>query len=134
MPVTPVSHELIGDNPRIILFDGICRLCSGWIGFVYKRDPAGRFRFAAVQSRAGQALLEACGLPTDRFDTMVYIESGRAYYRSDAFLRIVRHLPMCWPLLAVAGICPRFIRDRVYDLIARDRSAVVTDVAGAASF
>lgn len=66
-------------------------------------------------------MLEACGLPTDRFDTMVYIESGRAYYRSDAFLRIVRHLPMCWPLLAVAGICPRFIRDRVYDLIARNR-------------
>lgn len=49
--------------PVVVLFDGVCNLCNGFVQFIIRHDPAGRFRFAALQSEAGQALLAAHGLP-----------------------------------------------------------------------
>ncbi len=66
------SPESITQHSHIILFDGVCNLCSGWVSFVYKRDVSERFKFVSVQSETGKQLLTWCGLPTDHFDTMVY--------------------------------------------------------------
>jgi predicted DCC family thiol-disulfide oxidoreductase YuxK len=104
-----------------VLFDGVCNLCNGWVQFVIARDPQARLRLAAVQSPAGQAILAWCGLPTDEFDTMVFVEDGRAYFRSTAFLRAVRHLSWPWPLLSVGRIVPRPLRDWLYDRVAKNR-------------
>jgi predicted DCC family thiol-disulfide oxidoreductase YuxK len=67
------TAEVSLQNPHIILFDGVCNLCSGWVSFVYKRDAAKRFKFVSVQSETGKQLLIWCGLPTDHILTPWYI-------------------------------------------------------------
>jgi predicted DCC family thiol-disulfide oxidoreductase YuxK len=105
----------------IVLFDGVCHLCSGLVQFVVRRDTAGGVRLAALQSPKGQALLAWCGLPLDDFDTMVLLEQGHAYFKSSAMLRLMRHLAWPWPLLSLALVVPPFLRDWLYDRIARNR-------------
>ncbi|KAF1054453.1 MAG: hypothetical protein GAK43_00886 [Stenotrophomonas maltophilia] len=109
------------DHPRIVLFDGVCRLCNGWSQFLLRHDRAERYRLCSVQSAPGQALLAWFGLPTDHFDTLVYIEDGKAYVRSEAILRILAGLPAPWNWARLLRGVPRIIRDPAYDLIARNR-------------
>lgn len=107
-------------NP-IILFDGECKLCSAWVPFVIKRDPDAVFKFCSVQSPKGQELLKELGLDTDNFETMVLIDDGVAYFRSEAFFKIIRRLKKPWPLLTVLRIFPLAFRDWCYDRIALNR-------------
>lgn len=86
-----------------------------------ERDPEGKVELCALQSDAGQAILAHLGRPLDDYDTMIFLEDGEAFYRSDAFLRMLRYLRFPWPLLRAARIVPRFLRDFVYDRIARNR-------------
>ncbi|MFB6162804.1 MAG: thiol-disulfide oxidoreductase DCC family protein [Halococcoides sp.] len=111
------------DHP-VVLFDGICNLCSGFVRFLLPRDPEGTFRFASLQSDVGRAVSAEYGLPTDEFDSVVLIEDGECYTRSDAVLRIVRHLGGPYRLLASARVVPAPIRDVVYDLVATYRYRV----------
>ncbi len=106
---------------HLILFDGVCHLCSGWVQFVYQRDVDEMFSFVSVQSAAGQDLLRWCGLPIDRFDTMVYIDQGQPYYQSTAFLEIIKRLRQPWPLLRFFRYIPVVIRNWAYDRIALNR-------------
>ena len=108
----------------VVLFDGVCNLCNGWVRFLIARDRQARLRLASVQSDAGKAILAACGLPTDEFNTMVFLEKGRAYIKSTAFLRVVRHFPWPWPLLSAGRIVPRPVRDWLYDRVALNRYAL----------
>jgi predicted DCC family thiol-disulfide oxidoreductase YuxK len=111
----------VGPEDRIVLFDGVCNLCSGWVRFLIARDPAGLFRLASVQSEAGQAILAWSGLPVDQFDTMVFVESGQVFLKSTAALRVVRYFPWPWRWLAAGLAVPRPIRDWLYDRLARNR-------------
>jgi len=106
---------------RVVLFDGVCRLCAGWVRFLLRHDRERRFLLCSVQSAEGQAILQHFGLPTDRFDSMLLVEGPHAHYRSDAFLRIVRDLPGAWPLLAGLRAIPRPLRDWCYERIALNR-------------
>ena len=74
----------------IVLFDGVCNLCAGSVQFLLRRDRRRRFRFAALQSSAGQALLLQHGLQRDTLETIVVLEAGRARVRSDAALHLAR--------------------------------------------
>jgi predicted DCC family thiol-disulfide oxidoreductase YuxK len=114
----------VGPHDRVVLFDGVCNVCSAWVQFLIARDPHARFRLASLQSPPGQAILAWCGLPTDEFDTMVFVEGGKAYFKSTAFLRVVRHFPWPWPLLSLAVAMPAFLRDWVYDRVALNRYAL----------
>ncbi|MBX2927490.1 MAG: thiol-disulfide oxidoreductase DCC family protein [Saprospiraceae bacterium] len=105
----------------ILLFDGECNLCNGTVQFILRRDPAGRFRFASLQSDAGRELLLRHGLDTESISTVVLIADDKAYTRSDAGLGIARRLGGLWPVLYAGMIVPRFIRDRIYNFIARNR-------------
>lgn len=105
----------------IILFDGVCNLCNGAVNFVIDRDTGGHFKFAALQSEAARALMTEHTLPPGALDSIVLVEDGRVYQRSDAALRIARRLRGIWPLLYGFMIVPRFIRDRVYDVVAANR-------------
>ena len=105
----------------VVLFDGVCKLCNGWAKFLIRHDAQQTFRLASVQSSEGQALLRWFALPTDRFDTMVYIERGELLVRSDAVLRIVAQLPGPWRWLAWLRLIPRPLRDWCYDRIALNR-------------
>jgi predicted DCC family thiol-disulfide oxidoreductase YuxK len=116
----PLLAATIGGK-RVVLFDGVCNLCSFWVRFAIARDPAARLRFAPVQSGCGQDFLRRRNLPTDLFESFYLIEDGRVYEKSTAFLRMVRHLRRPWPLLRAARILPRPLRDWLYDRIARNR-------------
>ncbi|MDM5360392.1 putative DCC family thiol-disulfide oxidoreductase YuxK [Peribacillus sp. B2I2] len=106
-------------NP-VILFDGECNFCDSSVQFIIKRDPQGLFHYASLQSEAGQELLKKYDVPAD-IDSMVLIEKDQAYYKSSAALRICRRLKGAWKLLYGFIIVPSFIRNFVYDFIARNR-------------
>ena len=109
---------------NILLFDGVCNLCNGVVQFVIRHDSAGRFRFAALQSDAGQALLRRFGLSTTWFDSFVYVKDGQFYTESTAALWVARDMGGAWSLLWGLMVFPRFIRDAVYRLVARNRYRV----------
>jgi len=107
----------------IILYDGVCVLCSGWMRFVLRRDRARLFRFTPIQSQYGRALAHVLHIDPDDPDTNAVIWHGIAYRRSDAALRVVSLLPN-WAWVRVLHLAPRFLRDAVYRLIARTRYRV----------
>jgi predicted DCC family thiol-disulfide oxidoreductase YuxK len=105
----------------IILFDGVCNVCSGAVQFVIKRDKKNNFRFASLQSVEGQKLLTHYKLPANDFNSFVLIENDSVYLKSDGALRVAKKLAGLWPLLYGFIIVPKFLRDSIYDLIARNR-------------
>lgn len=110
----------------VLLFDGTCNFCNGAVGFVLDHERAPELSFAALQSDAGRALLEAAaGEARARAiieaDTVVLVEDGRVYTNSDAALRVARRLREPWRSLAALGVVPRPVRDALYDAFARRR-------------
>ncbi|NEW81627.1 MAG: thiol-disulfide oxidoreductase DCC family protein [Mariniphaga sp.] len=106
---------------NIVLFDGVCNLCNKTVKFIIRNDSKAKFRFASVQSESGQLLLGQLGFPLDRFDSLVYISDSKFYVKSTAVLRILRELGRGWQLLYAFVIIPLFLRDGVYNLIAKRR-------------
>ena len=78
-------------NHTIVLFDGICHLCTTSVQFIITRDPNGYFTFASLQSEVGRTLLEKHGLHPDALDMFVLIEGSRCFTRSDAAFRVAKH-------------------------------------------
>lgn len=111
----------VAQPEAIILFDGICNLCSGSVQFVIKRDPAAYFKFASLQSAFGQQQLQKFGLDRESFQSIILIRGNHYDQRSNAALEIARKLKGGWPLLYGFKILPRFLRDSVYNLISRNR-------------
>ena len=107
-------------NP-IVLFDGVCNLCSTSVQFILQRDPAGKFRFASLQSDLAQRLLTERGLDPKALDSVVVVDGDRLYRESDAALRVARDLKGAWKALTVFRVIPRPVRDWAYRLIARNR-------------
>jgi predicted DCC family thiol-disulfide oxidoreductase YuxK len=105
----------------VILFDGICNFCNGIVKFIIRRNSKTTIYFASLQSEAGKKLLKQYDLPLNNMQTIVFIEGGIAYTRSTAALRVCRHLRGLWPLCHVFIIVPRFIRDGIYNWIAKNR-------------
>lgn len=108
-------------NEKVILFDGVCKLCNSWSRFIIKYDSKHIFKLALVQSKEGKSILKHFGLPTDYYDTILYIDGNEAYLKSTAFLKIVRLLPFPIKLLSFFGIAPKPLRDWIYDRIALNR-------------
>lgn len=108
------------DKHPILLFDGVCNLCNRFVQEVITRDQKGIIHFASLQSDIGQELLHRHGIdPT--LDTVVLIDQGKAMVQSDVALQIFGYLGGTWSLLQVFFIVPKFIRDGVYDWIAKNR-------------
>jgi predicted DCC family thiol-disulfide oxidoreductase YuxK len=106
----------------VVLYDGVCHLCQGSVRFIVERDPRAYFRFAQLQSPRGRALLAHHRLPAD-IRTIVLVEQGTVHVRSGAALRIARRLAGPWRLAALFLVVPAFVRDAVYDWVARHRYA-----------
>ncbi len=112
----------VKENKKIILFDGVCNLCNGFIQFVIKRDKQDVFRYASLQSDIGQQLVSDRGIDTKTIDSVVLIEPGVAYYiKSDAALQIANHLKGYSSFSRILYLIPSSLRDIVYDIIARYR-------------
>ena len=114
------QHQSIFRAP-VILFDGVCNLCNGAVQYVIKHDPGGTFRFASLQSEAGQQLLKTHGLQQTDFNSFVLIENDTVFTKSAAAFMVAKKLngPVKW--LHGFIFVPSFIRDRIYNLIARNR-------------
>jgi predicted DCC family thiol-disulfide oxidoreductase YuxK len=111
----------------VVLFDGHCSLCNRTVDGLLRRDRRRVLRFAALQSAAGRELLRHHGLPEDALGSVVLVEEGAAFTRSDAALRILAHLGAPWNWLGALGrAVPRPLRDRAYDFIASRRHRLGT--------
>jgi predicted DCC family thiol-disulfide oxidoreductase YuxK len=119
-PPSPAPPPADADGP-IVLYDGVCGLCDRSVQLILRNDRRGRFRFAALQSPAGMALLERFGLPPGALDSIVLVEGGRAWRKSAAALRIARRMDAPWPLLWPLALVPAPVADVVYDLVAKNR-------------
>lgn len=110
-------------SPRVpvIVFDGICVLCNGWVRFLLKHDRAGRYRFAAMQSASGRALLATHGLDPDDPASFLLVDGDNAWTDSDAIGRVLTGLGGMWRLAGVIAWVPRAVRDPLYRWIARNR-------------
>ncbi|HEY0333752.1 MAG TPA: thiol-disulfide oxidoreductase DCC family protein [Stenotrophomonas sp.] len=105
----------------VIVFDGVCALCSRWVGFLLRFDRAGRYRFAAMQGASGRRLLQAHGLDPEDPLSFLLLEDGRAWTDSDAILRVLASLGGPWKVAAWASHLPRTWRDAGYRTLARHR-------------
>ena len=95
-------------NP-VVLFDGVCNLCSSTIQFIIKHDPKRQFRFASLQSDFGQKVLQQFGLPADELNSFILLEEGKIYTKSTGALRVTKKLNGLWPALYGFIIVPPFI-------------------------
>lgn len=111
------------DRPQgpVILFDGVCNLCTASVQFVIARDARRRFRFASLQSPVAEQILGADVERGGRLGSVVLVADGKTYRKSSAALRTAGRLDGLWPLLTVFLIIPRPIRDWVYDWIGNRR-------------
>lgn len=105
----------------LVLFDGVCNLCNGFVQFVIRRDPKAVFRFASLQSAFGRNQLMLHHLDPQALHSVIVIADGKMYQRSAAVLRIASSLPGAWPVLGVFRFFPRFMMDGLYNIVASSR-------------
>jgi predicted DCC family thiol-disulfide oxidoreductase YuxK len=115
-----MPSDMEAEHP-VILFDGVCNLCSSSVQFVIKHDPKRQFRFASLQSKYGQRVMKKFGLPENELNSFILLENEKIYTRSTGALRVTKKLSGLWPLLYGFMIIPPFIRNAVYSYIAHHR-------------
>jgi predicted DCC family thiol-disulfide oxidoreductase YuxK len=104
----------------IILFDGVCNLCNGSVQFILKRDKEKKFLFASLQSTYGQNLLKQFNLPVDNFNSFILYQDGKIFTKSTGALMMFSQLKG-WKWTKILKAVPKFIRDAVYNLVAKRR-------------
>ncbi len=113
--------ELPAASPAVIVFDGVCTLCNGWVRFLLRFDRAQRYRFAAMQGHNGRQLLQAHGMDADDPVSFLVLEGGKAWTDTRAIIRVLTSLGGPWRAASMLRLVPAAIRDRAYRLLARNR-------------
>jgi predicted DCC family thiol-disulfide oxidoreductase YuxK len=111
----------LGPDDRLVVFDGVCKLCHFWSRFIIRFDSHQRVKLATVQSPVGVALFGHYGLPSSEIKSVYYFADGQVFEKSTALLKITKQLPWPWWPLLICSVIPRLIRDALYDVIARNR-------------
>ncbi|MHC2216642.1 DUF393 domain-containing protein [Rhizobium leguminosarum bv. viciae] len=109
------------DDQPLIVFDGECVFCSGWVKFVLKHDKQQRYRFLAAQTPLGAALYRHYGLDARDYETNILIEEGRGFFKSDGTIRMVAGLGFPYSLVKIFRLLPQRVADALYEFIARNR-------------
>jgi len=105
----------------VVVFDGVCVLCSRWVRFILRHDRSARIRLASMQSAPGRALLAEFGLDPDDPLSLLYVADGRGFQDSEAILRVLASFGGAWRATAALRAIPRFVRDPLYRWLARNR-------------
>ncbi|KQS40619.1 thiol-disulfide oxidoreductase [Pedobacter sp. Leaf194] len=105
----------------VIFFDGICNLCNASVQFAIKRDSKKVLRFTALQGVFAQSVLPEYNLDLTKINSILLLDENRIYTKSSAALRVAKKLDGLWPLLYSLIIIPKFIRDWLYDIVAKNR-------------
>ena len=108
-------------NKQIILFDGVCNFCNDVVNKVIESDTKNIFVFASLQSEIGEKIKQHIGLSPDTDSIVLYLPGIAYYTKSDAAIQIARQLKGWYPLLTAGKILPKFLRDKIYDYIAKNR-------------
>ncbi|WP_241479969.1 thiol-disulfide oxidoreductase DCC family protein [Kordia jejudonensis] len=123
--ITEKEVKMIDSLPKdkkIVLFDGVCNLCNGFVDKIISKDKKDVFRFASLQSEIGIAIQEHLQLDASKLDSVILYEPGVAYYhKSTAALKIMKEFGGVWSLMQIFVILPKFLRDGVYNIIAKYR-------------
>ena len=114
------ATDSINSKP-IIFFDGVCNLCNQSVLFVIRHDKKGKFNFAPLQSDYAQQKLNGFHYATQELNTILLLKNGKLFQKSSAVLKICRGLSGLWPLLYGLIIIPTFVRNVLYDWVARNR-------------
>jgi predicted DCC family thiol-disulfide oxidoreductase YuxK len=105
----------------VVLFDGVCNLCNRVVQFIIKRDKKKKFLFASLQGNTGEQVLKKFNMPANDLNSFILLEDDKIYTRSTAALRMLKRLGGGWKLFYGFIIVPRFIRNAVYNWIAKNR-------------
>ncbi len=105
----------------VILFDGVCNLCSGAVQYVIKHDAKKQFLFASLQSNFGQQVLQQYNLSNIDFNSFILLKNGKIYLKSTAALLVAKQLQGAISWLYLFRVVPTFIRNVVYNVIAKNR-------------
>ncbi|MER3497705.1 MAG: thiol-disulfide oxidoreductase [Chitinophagaceae bacterium] len=105
----------------IVLFDGVCNYCNRMVNFIIRQDRKKVFLFAPLQSNTGRQILEKFSITQQAVDSFIIYEKGKVYLRSTAALKLYNRLPWYWKWTQLFWIVPRFLRDAVYDVFAKNR-------------
>lgn len=112
---------LKGVTGDLIVFDGVCVLCNGFVQFILRRDTAGRFQFMTAQSKTGEALYARMGKKSGDYETYFFIADGKVYQKFDAFLAVMERMGWPWRVVMPLGYLPLPVKDWLYDRLARNR-------------
>ena len=107
-------------QPYIVLFDGLCNLCNGSVQFIIRHDKKNKFVFASLQSEVAQKLLNEIHVKYSQ-ESIVLIKGNKHFEKSDAVLEIAKNLSGLWPMVYGLKIIPRFLRDVLYNWVAKNR-------------
>ena len=107
------------ESRPVFLFDGICVLCSTGVSFLMRRDRHGKVALASAQSALGRAIFGHYGIAIDT--SYLLVADGRAYAKTDGFIRVAKELGGLWRATEIIRVIPRPIRDWFYDRLAANR-------------
>ena len=113
-------EDLLLSGKSILLFDGVCNMCDGFVQFILKKDRTGKFVFVSLQSEIGHYLLEQYRLSKE-LRTVVLIDKDRSYTQADVPLLIGQQLGGWLKITYVGWFIPRFMRNGIYNIIAANR-------------
>ena len=125
--VTPFSYRTdpavpaFADHHPIILFDGVCALCSAWVQFVLRHDKAEVYRFIPAQTPLGRALYVHFGLDPEDYQTNILLKDGVAFFKSEGSIQMAEGLGAPWSFAAIFRLLPLPVRDWLYERVARNR-------------
>ncbi len=114
-----VTNALKGKN--IIVFDGVCVLCNGWVKFTLRYDRQERFHFVIAQSDFGEKIYADLGLKSTDYETFIVFTDGQLHTKLDGVFALFSTLGYPWKIFSVFRVLPRPMKNLMYDLVAKNR-------------
>jgi len=115
------KNKEFSEKSQVILFDGVCNLCNGFIQFVIERDPEKKFVFTSLHTEKAKKLLHLYGIELEEVSTIYLLDDTSIHSHSSAILKILKHLKGGWFLFFPFILLPKFLRDKMYSFIAKHR-------------
>ena len=116
-----IPFEIASRQP-IVFFDGECSLCSSSVVFLLKHNHKGNLTFSSLQSLAGTKISALAGKTAAQPpDTLLFLVDNKIFEYSTAALKIAEHLSFPWKAVTVFRLIPAFLRDKIYNYIAKNR-------------
>lgn len=108
-------------HKAIWLFDSVCVLCNGAISTALRYEKAPTIEFISIHSTDGRLIAKQYNIEPDDPDTFLFLDNGCPYIRSDGVIALSKHMKAPFSWIRFGVVLPKFFRNTLYDLIARNR-------------